>query len=191
MPYNLNMENIIIHIKTRDMLPSISGTILHVRYSEHANSKSVQSSPIWRYNKFPLNLNYNEKWVHEIGHWSNSGAYHTDDSRWLYQMKTLSALLAICAGNSLVTGEFPTQRPVKLSFDVFFDLRLNKWLSKQPWGWWFEMPSCPLWRQCNVFNHNSCFMDILFYCDSISSYHLLQNFAHTGNAAAMSHTNCH
>ena len=49
MPYNLNMENIIIHDKTCDMLLSISSTILHVRYSEHANSKSVQSSPIWRY----------------------------------------------------------------------------------------------------------------------------------------------
>ena len=33
-------------------------------------------------------------------------------------------------------GEFPTQRPVTRSFDVFFDLRLNKRLSKQPWGWW-------------------------------------------------------
>ena len=32
----------------------------------------------------------------------------------------------------------------------FFDLRLNKRLSKQSWGWWFEMLSCPLWRQCNV-----------------------------------------
>ena len=49
MPYNLDTENIIIHNKTRDMLPSISSTILHVRYNEHANSKSVQSSPIWRY----------------------------------------------------------------------------------------------------------------------------------------------
>ena len=38
-------------------------------------------------------------------------------------------------------GEFPTQRPVTRSFDVFFDLRLNKRLSKQPWGWWFETPS--------------------------------------------------
>ena len=37
-------------------------------------------------------------------------------------------------------GEFPTQRPVTRSFDVFFDLRLNKRLSKQPWGWWFETP---------------------------------------------------
>ena len=32
----------------------------------------------------------------------------------------------------------------------FFDLRLNKRLSKQPWGWWFETPSWSLWRQCNV-----------------------------------------
>ena len=47
-------------------------------------------------------------------------------------------------------GEFPAQRPVTRSFDVFFDLRLNKWLSKQPWGWWFETPSWSLWRQCNV-----------------------------------------
>ena len=46
-------------------------------------------------------------------------------------------------------GEFPTQRPVTRSFDVFFDLHPNKRLSKQWWGWWFETPSCPLWRHCN------------------------------------------
>ena len=51
--------------------------------------------------------------------------------------------------NSLVTGEFPTQRPVTRSFDAFFDLSLNKRLSKQSWGWWFETPSCPLWQHCN------------------------------------------
>ena len=48
-------------------------------------------------------------------------------------------------------GEFPTQRPVTRSFDVFFDLRLNKRLSKQPWGWWFETPSWSLWRHRNVY----------------------------------------
>ena len=48
------------------------------------------------------------------------------------------------------TGEFPSQRPVTRSFDVFFDLRLNKRLSKQSWGWWFETPSPSLWRHCNV-----------------------------------------
>ena len=40
-----------------------------------------------------------------------------------------------CAGNSPVPGEFPRQRPVTRSFDVFFDLRLNKRLSKQSRGW--------------------------------------------------------
>ena len=68
---------------------------------------------------------------------------------WRHQIETFSALLAICAGNSPVTGEFPAQRPVTRSFDVFFDLRLNKRLSKQSWGWWFQTPSCSLWRHCN------------------------------------------
>ena len=43
-----------------------------------------------------------------------------------HQVETISALLALCTGNSLVTGEFPSKRPVTRSFDVFFDLRLNK-----------------------------------------------------------------
>ena len=54
-------------------------------------------------------------------------------------------------GNSPVPGEFLAQRPVRRSFDVFFDLHMNKRLSKQSWGWWFETPSCPLWRHCNVY----------------------------------------
>ena len=48
------------------------------------------------------------------------------------------------------TVEFPSQRPVTRSFDVFFVLCLNKRLSKQSWGWWFETPSRPLWRHFNV-----------------------------------------
>ena len=69
-------------------------------------------------------------------------------------METFSALLAICAGNSPVACEFPTQRPVTRGFDVFFDMRLNEWLSKQSWGWWFETPSRPLWRHSNAFISN-------------------------------------
>ena len=48
----------------------------------------------------------------------------------------------------VIPGEFPSQRPVTRSF-VFFDLRLTKPLSKHSWGWWFEKPSRPLWRQFN------------------------------------------
>ena len=52
-------------------------------------------------------------------------------------------------------GEFPAQRPVTQSFDVFFDLCLTKRLSKQWRGWWFETPSRPLWRHCNVWSRIS------------------------------------
>ena len=67
---------------------------------------------------------------------------------WRHKMVTFSALLAICAGTSSVTGEFPAQRPMTRSFDVFFDLHLNKRLSKQSWSWWFETKSRPSWRHC-------------------------------------------
>ena len=73
-----------------------------------------------------------------------------------HQMEIFSALLAICARNSPVPGEFPAQTPVTRGFDVFFDLRLNRRLCKQSWGWWFETPSCPLWRHSNAqWRHNA------------------------------------
>ena len=62
----------------------------------------------------------------------------------------------------LVLGELPAQMPVTRTFDIFFDVRLNKRLSKQSWGWWLDMPSCSLWRHCNVHAHlsyaNSCIL---------------------------------
>ena len=86
-------------------------------------------------------------------------------SWWRHQMETFSALLAICAGNSPVPGEFPTQRPVTRSFNVFFDLRLNKRLSKQSWGWWLETLSRPLWRHCNVHGSQVVLHDIVFFLE--------------------------
>ena len=73
---------------------------------------------------------------------------------WRHQMETFSALLAICAGNSPVTGESPAQMPVTRSLHVFFHLRLNKQLSKQSWGWWLAVLSRPLWRYCNEMNNH-------------------------------------
>ena len=54
----------------------------------------------------------------------------------------------------LLCREFTSHRWIPLTKAsgaelVFFDLRLNKRLSKQSWGCWFEMSSCPLWRHCN------------------------------------------
>ena len=52
-----------------------------------------------------------------------------------------------------VTGHpwIPLQKRATRRFDVFFDLRLIKRLSKRSWGWWFETPLRPLWRQCDAF----------------------------------------
>ena len=89
---------------------------------------------------------------------------------WRHQMETFSALLALCAGNSPATGEFPAQRPVTRSFDVFFDLPLNKRLSKQSWCWWFETPSHSLRRHSNMRSLSTQMVNnakpLTIYCDS-------------------------
>ena len=69
---------------------------------------------------------------------------------WRHQMETCSAFLALFEGNSPVTGEFSTQRWVTRSFDIFFDLRPNKRLSKPSRRRRFETPSRSSWRHCNV-----------------------------------------
>ena len=60
------------------------------------------------------------------------------------------ALLALCVGNSPVSGEFPSQRPVTRSFDAFVDLRLDKPLSKQSRCRWFETSSRSLCGHCII-----------------------------------------
>ena len=89
------------------------------------------------------------------------------------QMETFSPLLALCVGNSPVTGEFPAQRPVTRSFDVYFDLRLNKRLSRQSWGWWFEILSRSLWHHCNdYFHHKGSVIRSMFPCHGVITSHL-------------------
>ena len=108
-----------------------------------------------------------------LNHWQldRSGEY----LRWQYCTHQSNSLIAIFKGNTplkslrpvmrkafhvmitssngnilRVTGEFPSQRPVKRSFDVSFHLCLNKPLSKQSWGWRFETTSRSLWRHCTT-----------------------------------------
>ena len=49
-------------------------------------------------------------------------------------METFSALQALCTGNSPAIVEFPAQRPLTRSFDIFFDLRLNCWVNNREAG---------------------------------------------------------
>ena len=56
-------------------------------------------------------------------------------SWWRHQMETFSALLALCAGNSPVTGEFPSQRPVTRSFDASLICAwINAWVNHREAG---------------------------------------------------------
>ena len=98
----------------------------------------------------------------DISRWSNMSKYTNHNSLAVAGQQCQFAFMMTSSNGNIfrVTGllcreftgpgEFPTQRPVTRSFDVFFDLRLNKRLSKQPWGWWFKTPSWSLWRHCNV-----------------------------------------
>ena len=91
-------------------------------------------------------------------------------SWWCHQMETFSMLVALCEGNPPVTGGFSSQRPLTHSFDVFFDLRLNKWSSTQSRCQWFETPLHSLWHHCNNANFDihhvniwACFYGIILY----------------------------
>ena len=102
------------------------------------------------------------------------GCQKFTSSWWRHHKETFAALLVLCAGNSHVPGEFPTQRPVTPSFEVFFDL-LNKWLSKQSIRRCFETPSRSLRRHFNMqyrwslnrTEHNKWFYCALCFCGCI------------------------
>ena len=69
-----------------------------------------------------------------------------------HQTKQDITMMTLSNGNiSAFSGEFPSQRPVTRSFDVFFDLRLNKQLSNQSRHRWFETTSRSSWHHCNAF----------------------------------------
>ena len=54
---------------------------------------------------------------------------------WRHQMETFSTSVVLCAGNSPVTNEFPSQRPVPWSFDVFLICAwINSWVNSHEAG---------------------------------------------------------
>ena len=88
------------------------------------------------------------------------------------------------ARNSPITGELSSQRPLTRIFDVFFDLRLNKRLSKQSIRRWFETPSRTLWRHRNELS-NAHINKFWRNCkpssgDKLCANSCLQNVTHMG-----------
>ena len=53
-------------------------------------------------------------------------------------METFMRVTYPLSGESTNHQWIPLTKPVTESFDVFFDLRLNKELCKQSWDWWFR-----------------------------------------------------
>ena len=112
----------------------IWGTLIHIL------SPLIDNLIVWNF--FHENIG-TVVWVEK--HWLN---YWLILPWWRHQMETFSALLALCGiYRSPVNSPHKGQWRGALIF--FFDLRLNKRLSKQSWGWWFETPPCSLWRHCN------------------------------------------
>ena len=112
--------NSVLIPKTRRGSWGLPLTVAFFKKAWWAYSWNLESSPCRDYNS---------------GHISRSQIWTCHESSairawWRHQMETFFALLAICARNSPVSGEFLAQRPVTRSFDVFFGLRLNKRLSK-------------------------------------------------------------
>ena len=125
MPKSLNIQKLYSHFESY-----LGFTLLFHCYVQPWNIVICNRCHPWNMKYINKKTEYNKTW-------------------WRHQMETFSALLAIYAGNSPVSGEFLAQRPVTQSFDVFFNPRLIKRLSKHSWGWWFQTLSCPLWRHRN------------------------------------------
>ena len=78
----------------------------------------------------------------------------------------ISQITGTLCGEFIGPGDFPAQRPVTRSFDVFFDLRLSKRLNKQPWGWWFETHRV----HYDVFVMLGVFINISHELDGVSNH---------------------
>ena len=107
----------------RTLGTNFSEILSEIHWFSFKKTHLKMSSAKWRLSRLGLNelsrlMNSDHSIVIKYSPW------------WRHQMEAFSALLAICAGNSPVTGEFPAQRPVTRSFHVFFDLHLNKQFSK-------------------------------------------------------------
>ena len=135
------------------------------------NGSSNQVSPRWQKYYIVTDL------LTDLLHSTGCITWHRCIYIYIYFMMTSSngnifRFIGHLSGDSPVTGEFLAQRPVTRSFDVFFDLLLNKRLRKQTRGWWFETPSRPLWRHYNVlFITITCIKLPATYPNTVQSYH--------------------
>ena len=117
-----------------------------------------ESSPNFGYQSdLPTQLTSKQTIITLFSYWSYQVLLTVDQTALVSILATFFALLALCEGNLPVTSGFPSQRPVTRGSDVFFDVCLNKWWSKQSKCRWFVTQWRSLWRHCNGHHTNSDF----------------------------------
>ena len=109
-----------------------------------------------------LDMHYNEDHYYMDWRTVNTKVLTLKTRIWRQDMKMFSVFMMTSSNGNIVRvtghlcGEFtgprwsPRTKASDAELCVFFHLRMNKLLSKQSWGWWFEKPSVSLWRHCNV-----------------------------------------
>ena len=129
--------------------------ILHILSSQKRNHLCSNLKDIlmviWGYLHIDMEratLSHTARFLHH--HWALLQPGSSEENSMMTSSNgNIFRVTGLCAGNSPVTGEFPAQRPVMRSFDVFFDLRLNQQFSQQWRRWWSETPSRSFWSHCN------------------------------------------
>ena len=113
---------------------------IYSRADQRKHQKYTSLAFVWGIHRWPVNSPHKGPVTRKIVPfgdvimkplWVYVSITHDDVIKWKHYL----CYWPFCAGNSLVTGKFPSQRPVTRSFDVFHDLCLNKRLSEQWWGW--------------------------------------------------------
>ena len=104
---------------------------------------------VWYHHSFQRYIPHRQPcgFLHILAWWELSHHRMMTSSKW-----NIFRVTGPLCGKSPVTGEFPAQRPVTRSFDIFFDPRLNKQLNKQSWGLWFETLWRSSWRHRNEYS---------------------------------------
>ena len=93
-------------------------------------------------------MGFNSHYILPLNHlWKDKEIQRGMSPWWRHQMKTFTRYWPFVWG----IHRSPVISPHKgkwRGFDIFFDLRLNRRLSKQSWGRWCDTPLRSLWRHC-------------------------------------------
>ena len=137
---------------------------IHVNYQRFSNlasdwlAKATIENPCWQtwiltifqWYLFDLRMIslIRQVWLHRLER-DSANLKHDDVTKW----KHFKCYWPFVRGIHRSPVNSPNKGLMTRNFDAFFDLRLNK-RSTQSWCWWFETPSCSLWRHCNELLYN-------------------------------------